>query len=333
MKHVIPACLLLLAALAASLNAFAADTYPTRPIKLIVAFRAGGQSDLNARKIAEICEQYKLLPQPVVVVTMPGANTRNALRFVQNAAPDGYTLLLFHSSLVAMHASGQLPMSFRDFDMVAQVLRTPMASFLSLPDAPWKNWKEMVEYAKANKREISVAIGGLGGTTHTMFAYLTNATGTGHLFNPVFFSGLTECKTALMGKKVDVLGDAPVGAIGIVESGMGKMLLITDRERRPEFPDTNNFDDFGLTNVVYMRNGIYAPKGTPGPILATLQSVMEKVVATPEYKEFAKLQKCDAEFLTGAEYYAQFEKDEKVFADLSDILKRSIDEKNRAGAK
>jgi tripartite-type tricarboxylate transporter receptor subunit TctC len=136
-----------------------------------------------------------------------------------------------------------------------------------------------------------------------------------------------------MGKKVDVLGDAPVGAIGIVESGMGKMLFITDRERRPEFPDANNFDDFGLTSVVYMRNGIYAPKGTPRPILDTVQSVMEKIVATPEYREFAKLQKCDAEFLTGAEYHAQFEKDEKVFAELSDILKKSIEEKNQAGTK
>jgi tripartite-type tricarboxylate transporter receptor subunit TctC len=220
-------------------------------------------------------------------------------------------------------------MSFRDYDMVAQVLRTPMASFISRSDAPWNNWQEMVDYAKANNKVLPIAIGGLGGTTHTMLAYLTNATGTGHLFKPVFFSGLTECKTALMGNKVDVFGDAPVGGIGFVQSGGGKMLLITDRERSPDFPNANSFGDFGLTQIVYMRNGIYAPKGTPRPILDKLQGVMQKIVATPEYKEFAQSQTCDPEFLTGAEYFAQFEKDEKIFTELSGILKKTIAEQNK----
>ena len=171
-----------------------------------------------------------------------------------------------------------------------------------------------------------MALAGLGGTTHVMYSYITNATGTEKYFKPVFFSGQTESKAALMGKKVDVYGDAPPGGISLVKSGGGKLLLLTDDERRPEFPDANNFKDFGIENVVYMRNGLYAPKGTPRDILDKLQAMVKVAVTKPEYLEYAKSQECIPEFLTGAEYYAQFEKDEKVFLMLADILKKSIAE-------
>ncbi len=304
----------------------AAAAYPDRPIKIVLPYRAGGQSDLTARKLAEIAAKYKLLDQPLVVVSMPGANTRTALRFVQEAAPDGYTLLLHHSTFLAMNTVGQIPMSFRDYDMVAQSLRMPMTAFVSLPDAPWKNFRELIDHAKKNNKVISVALAGLGGTTHVMYSYITNATGTEKYFKPVFFSGQAESKAALLGKKVEVYGDAPVGGISLVASGGGKLLLITDNERRKEFPDANNFEDFGIKHVVYMRNGLYAPKGTPRDILDKLQAMVKAAVATPEYIEYAKSQQCIPEFLTGAEYYAQFEKDEKVFLQLAEILKKSIAE-------
>jgi tripartite-type tricarboxylate transporter receptor subunit TctC len=335
MKFLKLAALCVLLLFASTGQAFAAssvDAYPERPIKIVIPYRAGGQSDLTARKLAEISEKYKLLPQPLVVVTMAGANTRTALRFVQEAAPDGYTLLLHHSTFLAMHSVGQIPMSFRDYEMVGQAVRMPMCAFISLPDSPYKNWSELIEYAKKNNQVINVAISGVGGTTHAMFAYITSATGTAHLFKPIFFSGQTEAKTALLGKKVDVYGDAPVGGIGFVRSGGGKLLLMTDNERREEFPDTTNFEDLGIEDIVYMRNGLYAPKGTPRPILDKLQTMMQKAIATPEFEEYADYQKCYAEFLPGAEYYAQFEKDEKIFAQLAEILKKSIEEQSAGKA-
>ena len=309
--------------------AAAEEAYPTRPIKIILPYRPGGQSDLTARKIAEISAKYNFLEQPMVVTSMPGANTRTALRYVKEATPDGYTLLLHHSTFLAMHALGQIPMSFRDYEMVGQALRMPMSAFISLPDAPWKNWVEMVEYAKKSKEPLSIALAGLGGTTHTMYAYLTSATNTGHLFKPVFFSGQTESKTALMGKKVAAYGDAPVGGIGLVVSGGGKLLIMSDDLKRPDFPDANNFAELGIKSLVYMRNGLYAPKGTPRPIMDKLQNMLQKVVATPEYQEYAKKQYCYADFLPGKDYYAQFEKDEKVFQSLADIVKKSIEEQKK----
>ena len=332
------ACLIGTAGLAipAASAADAAASYPDRPVKLVLPYRPGGQSDLLARKIADLSVKYKLFSQPMVVVSMPGANTRTALRFVQEADPDGYTLLVHHSTFLAMHSVGQIPMSFRDYDAVAQAVRMPMASFISLPDAPWKNWKEMIEYAKKNNKILNIAISGLGGTTHLMYSYITQATGTADLFRPAFFSGQTESRAALMGKKVDAYGDAPAGGIGYVRAGGGKLLIMSDDIRRPDFPDANNFTDFDIKDLVYMRTGLWAPKGTPPAILEKLQTVVKKATETPEFAEYCETQACDPEFLTGKQYEAQFDEDEKIFQKLAGDLKKSIEEeqaRQKAAAK
>ena len=98
--------------------------YPDREIRLIVPYKTGGQSDLTARKLAKIIRDKKLLPQPVVVVNIPGANTQEGLRAAMRADPDGYTLLLHHSALVTMKALGRIPMSWHDFEMIGQALET-----------------------------------------------------------------------------------------------------------------------------------------------------------------------------------------------------------------
>ena len=135
--------------------------YPDKEIRLIVPYKAGGQSDLTARKLAEVIQAKKLLPQPVIVVNIPGGNTLEGLRNAMRAAPDGYTLLLHHSAFVTMKALGQIPMSWHDFEMVGQALEMSNSLVVNR-DSPFKNASEFIDAAKKTPGRYRVAIPGLG---------------------------------------------------------------------------------------------------------------------------------------------------------------------------
>ena len=139
--------------------------YPDREIRLIVPYKTGGQSDLTARKLAKIIRDKKLLPQPVVVVNIPGANTQEGLRAAMRADPDGYTLLLHHSALVTMKALGRIPMSWHDFEMIGQALEMSNSLVVNL-DSHFKTISEFIEAAKKEPGKYHIAIPGVGGVAH-----------------------------------------------------------------------------------------------------------------------------------------------------------------------
>ena len=302
---------------------YAIAAFPDQPIKIIIPYRAGGASDLSARKIADIIQKEKLLPVPMVVVNMPGANTRTGLRHVQEASPDGYTLLLHHSTLLAMHTLGQIPMGFRDFDVLGQVMFLPI-SITAHSNAPWNNAKEMVEDLKNNPdKVITTAIPGLGTNSHVVFAYFLIKTGILKQIKPIYFSGGAECKTALIGEKVTMYPDPPMGSVSLVKAKDAKFLLFSDTLKHEEFANANNFADFNLPPLS-QRISFFGPKGLPEEVRAKIVQALKIAAGTQEFAQFAASQVGTVEYLTEAECYNQFETDEKIYLELADVMKKEL---------
>ena len=140
-----------LGALAALLGGFPAQAaeYPTKEIRIIQPYPSGGFNDVVTRKMAEVIAQDQLLSKDILAVAITGANTRNALQTVLDAAPDGYTLLMHHTALVATKVSGQLPIGYTDFEMLGGLCAGPIAIDV-MKDSPWKNVQEMIVDVKAH---------------------------------------------------------------------------------------------------------------------------------------------------------------------------------------
>ena len=222
-------CLMLLAAGAVfGSNAQAAPTFPEKEITIIVPYSAGGESDMTARKIAEIAGKLQIFSQPVIVVNMPSANTRDALRHVAGSKPDGHTLLLHHTTFLSAHALGTVPYSYKDFAMIGQSLITPNC-IIARADAPWKNGTELLAAARSDK-PIVAGTSTIGGYGHTIFEFFMNATKSRDKFKTIFFGSTTESAMALQGGKIDIRSQPTGGAMNAVKAGDSKILiLLTER--------------------------------------------------------------------------------------------------------
>ena len=195
-----------LGALAALLGGFPAQAaeYPTKEIRIIQPYPSGGFNDVVTRKMAEVIAQDQLLSKDILAVAITGANTRNALQTVLDAAPDGYTLLMHHTALVATKVSGQLPIGYTDFEMLGGLCAGPIAIDV-MKDSPWKNVQEMIADVKAHPGKYTMALPGTGGTAHIATLHFLKLAGIPvNAFRYLPLSGGAETMKALLGKKVDI---------------------------------------------------------------------------------------------------------------------------------
>ena len=195
-----------LGALAALLVGFPAQAaeYPTKEIRIIQPYPSGGFNDVVTRKMAEVIAQDQLLSKDILAVAITGANTRNALQTVLDAAPDGYTLLMHHTALVATKVSGQLPIGYTDFEMLGGLCAGPIAIDV-MKDSPWKNVQEMIADVKAHPGKYTIALPGTGGTAHIATLHFLKLAGIPvNAFRYLPLSGGAETMKALLGKKVDI---------------------------------------------------------------------------------------------------------------------------------
>ena len=193
-----------LGALAALLVGFPAQAaeYPTKEIRIIQPYPSGGFNDVVTRKMAEVIAQDQLLSKDILAVAITGANTRNALQTVLDAAPDGYTLLMHHTALVATKVSGQLPIGYTDFEMLGGLCAGPIAIDV-MKDSPWKNVQEMIADVKgASRASIRLPCRARGGTAHIATLHFLKLAGIPvNAFRYLPLSGGAETMKALLGKK------------------------------------------------------------------------------------------------------------------------------------
>jgi tripartite-type tricarboxylate transporter receptor subunit TctC len=238
-----------------------AQTYPTKPITLVVPFAAGGPTDVPARLIAN--SMSRTLGQPVVVENKLGAGGTIAANYVAKAAPDGYTFLIHHNGMgTAPALYRKLPYNpLTDFEYVSQVMDVPM-TLIARKDMPAKDFKELAAYMKANGDKVNIAHAGLGAVSHLCSVLLRQAVGADATTIP--YSGTAPAMNALLGGQVDLLCDQTTSTTPHIKAGSVKLYGVTTTSRIKTMPDTPTLAEQGLPGFqMVVWHGVYAPKGTP----------------------------------------------------------------------
>lgn len=297
------------------------QVFPEKEIRVIVAFSAGGQTDLIARKLGEIIQKQKLLPKPIVVVNMPGGNTEDAKDTVKTSKPDGYTLLMHHTSLITTKALGQTKTDFRDYAPVAQLVTQPFL-IVARKDAPWKDIKDVIEVAKKEPGKYTIGFAGVGGPGHFALLNFLKESNTIDLFKQVPYAGGAEAITAHLGGHVDLRLSNTGDANRYIKSGQIKPLVFLSKSENEDFKGIIKLNELGLKNELTLRTGLFAPKNTPKEVIDILAKAIEIAVKTDEFGKFAKEQANTAEFLGPKDLNAIYESDEVAIKALAAGIKK-----------
>lgn len=254
-----------------------ADDYPTKPVKLIVPWGAGGGTDALMRVIAHFATKY--LGQPMVVVNVPGVGGTLGARQGKDAKADGYTLTATHESVISSRIVGVSDFDYSDFIPIANMTLTP-AMVAAQPDAPWNDMKDMIAAAKKNPGTIKFGAT-LGSTSH--FFPLDIANQAGIEFKIVGYEGTAKRQAALLGGFIDLGESNPAAGKKYFEAKKLKPLGIATQERHELLPDVPTLQEQGVNVLFAVNRGICAPLDTPQPIIETLGALFEKVSQDPEF--------------------------------------------------
>jgi tripartite-type tricarboxylate transporter receptor subunit TctC len=248
-------------------SVFASD-YPSKVITIIVPYTAGGPTDTVARLIA--VPMGKALNTQMIVENVVGAGGTLAANRVAKSTPDGYTIFLHHighSTAPALYR--KLPYNpITDFEPIGLVCEVPM-TLVARKDFPPKDLKELITYVKANKSKINLANAGLGAASHLCGTLFMSAIETDLTTIP--YSGTGPAMNDLLGGQVDIMCDQTTNTTSQIKAGKIKVYGVTTKTRVPSLPNVPTLDQGGLKGFeVSVWNGIYAPKGTPKPIIDKL---------------------------------------------------------------
>ena len=258
-----------------------AQTYPSRPVRIITGFAAGGATDILARLIGQWLSER--LGQPFVIENRPGAGGNIATEFVVRAPADGYTLLLVGpNSAINATLYDKLNFNFiRDIAPVASMSREPMVMLVN-PSVPAKTIPELIAYAKANPGKLNMASGGAGTGPHMAGELFKMMAGVNLVHVP--YRGQGPALTDLLGGDVQVLFATAPGTTDYIKTGRLRALAVTTASRAkvlPELPPVNDFVPGYETSQWY---GLCAPKNTPTEIVDKLNKEINAAIADPGMK-------------------------------------------------
>jgi tripartite-type tricarboxylate transporter receptor subunit TctC len=306
----------LAALLAAVTVAPAQEPYPTRPITIVAPFPPGGIADLTARPVAVALE--KALKNPVGVVNKTGAAGAVGMQFVATSKPDGYTLLLALSSISIIPEADKLfgrPPAFTvdQFAPIALVSADP--TILVVPaDKPWRTAKDFIEDAKKRPGQISFSSSGVYGTLHMAMELLSHAAGI--KLRHVPYAGAGPALTAILGGHVDALASGPAVVLPHIKSGKLRVLAGWGDKRVAALPEVPTFRELGYPDAeFYIWAGLFAPTGTPEPVLAKLRESLRVAVNDPDFKGAMDRLETPIAFKQGEEFRRFFEADAKRLAE------------------
>ena len=266
--------------------AFAQDAYPTRPITILNAFPPGGINDLVTRPAASALEA--IFKQPVVVETKAGAAGSVGAQVAATAKPDGYTLLS-HNNGISGYAEvdklfGRTPKTTRaDFIPLARLCADPVLVLVN-EQQPYKTLAEFVEAAKKEPGKIIFGSGGFYGASHLPVALLEQAAGiTGMRHLPTAGGG--PAITAALGNNAQLTTQTVQATLSHVKAGKLRALATFGAQRSKVLPDVPTMKELGYDVTYYLWVGLFAPKGTPAPVVSTLTAAIDKAAASPQFNE------------------------------------------------
>ena len=259
-----------------------AQEYPTRQISLAVPFAAGGPTDTLARNLALVMSQQ--LKQQVVIENVAGAGGTVAANRVAKAKPDGYSLLIHHIGMsTAPTLYRKLPFNpLTDYEYIGQVADVPMTVIAKL-GLPPDNLTELIAYVKKNKDKLNLGNAGLGAASHLCGLLFMSRIEADIVTIP--YNGTAPAMTALMGGQIDLMCDQTTNTTAQIKSGRVKVYGTTTQQRIPSLSMVPTLAEQGMKGFeVSVWHGVYAPKGTPKPVIDKLVAALQASVQDATFK-------------------------------------------------
>jgi len=304
MKHI--ALLFAFAALAAQ-----AQPYPTKPIRMVVPYTAGGPADLLVRALGQ--KLTEAWGQQVIVENKPGANEIIAAQEVAKSPPDGYNWLLASDAVYSLNTYlySKLPYDpAKDFAPVARIV-TANLMLVARPDFPAANARELIDHAKKNPGKLNYGTVGAGGVNHLAMAWFNTLNGLD--MQPVHYKGLVNGLQDIMTSRLDVMFAVIGGAAPHLKAGKMKGLATSGGHRHPLIPDVPTFAEAGVRDFdASFYFALAAPAGTPRDIVAKFAAESAKIVQTPEFRERLTTLGFEPVAETPAEFVAFLKRDREL---------------------
>jgi tripartite-type tricarboxylate transporter receptor subunit TctC len=262
----------------------AAQTFPSKPIRIVIPFVAGGSSDIVGRAIGS--KYQELLGQPAVVENRPGANGSIAAEFVAKADPDGHTILVGSIGVFSINAALFKDLRYnplRDFAPIALAVTTPNV-LVTKPGLAAGSLKELVDFAKKNPGKLSYCSSGTGSSDHLTAELLKQMSSTFAVHVP--YRGGAACQTDLMGGQVEYSFQNLGAVTNYIKGGRMKALAVTSKTRHPQLPDVPTVAEAGFPDLVVTSwQAAAAPAKTPREIVARLNDATVKALRSPDIRE------------------------------------------------
>jgi tripartite-type tricarboxylate transporter receptor subunit TctC len=268
-----------------------AQAWPTRPVRIVVPYPAGGPTDVLARLVAD--RLSPALGQSIIVENKPGgAGGTVGAKTVATAEPDGYTLLISQVGALTISPSiYQTPEPDKAFAPVALVAVSPQLLTVT-PSLPAASLGELIAYAKQHPGKVNFGSAGVGSQPHVLGELLQLVADIRLTHIP--YRGSAPAITDLLGGQIQMMFDTPVVLLSHIQAGKLRALAITSPARSPQLPDVPTMAESGLPRLqASLWSGLLAPLGTPAPVVARLNAAFNAAMNTPETK--ASLQKLGAE--------------------------------------
>ena len=260
-----------------------AQDYPSKPIRFVIPYPAGGPTDILGRVVGQKLSEN--IGQPVVIENKPGASGMIGAEQVARAKPDGYTILV-NASIHVINPSLYSKMAFdavKDFAPVTQLASVPLVLVVS-PSVPANSVGELIGLAKASPGKLNFASSGVGAAPHLAGELLKSMTGTDIVHVP--YKGSSPAITDVVAGHVTMMIDSMPSSMGQVKAGNLKVLGVSTAKRTPALPDVPTIAESGVPGFdVATWYGVWAPAGTPGDIVGKLQAEIAKVLQQPEIRE------------------------------------------------
>ncbi len=308
--------LALLLVLCTSAPAAAQEAYPSRPITIVAPFPPGGVADLTARPVGVALE--KVLRNPVGVVNKTGAAGAVGMQYVATSRPDGYTLLLALSSISIIPEADKLfgrPPAFTvdQFEPLALISADPTILVVRA-ESPWKTAREFIEDARKRPGQISFSSSGVYGTLHMAMELLQHAAGI--KLRHVPYAGAGPALTAILGGHVDALASGPAVILPHIKAGKLRPLAGWGDKRVAALPEVPTFKELGYAEAeFYIWAGLFAPTGTPEPVLQKLRDALRVAVNDSDFKTVMDKLETPIAFKQGEEFRKFFEADARRLAE------------------
>ena len=280
-------------------SALGAGHYPEKPITLIVQSSAGGGSDIFARTLASAIQKEKLLPQPIVVENKPGGSGGIAYAYVAGKKKDPYYILTATPSFLTTPLQGKTPVGLKDFTPIANFAFDEFMLMVG-PNAKFKSLNEIVAFAKANPKQITIGGTQFGGSDSIAIYQFEKAAGV--QFNYIVFNSGGEVNAALLGGHVDMASTNPGEALELYKAGKVKILGVLSEKRLAGAPEVPTMKEQGINAFFVQNRGITAPADIPPDARKVLEDAFFKYTKTESYKKYCADNMLTEAWMNGADF-------------------------------